>query len=120
MLSCLSIARLRSRIGPLGDNLASLSSAPPNILERLRRHRGVTHCVGDAGVAKEVLQASSVHAPPSQSVAGAVSEHVDMHREWQLRSLARSLNHAPNAHATEWMASLIHEHIGRLDLRTMN
>ena len=28
-------------------------------------------------------------------VARAVSEHVDMHREWQLRSLARSLNHAP-------------------------
>jgi hypothetical protein len=66
-------------------------------------------------VAKEVLQASGVHAPPSQDVARAVSEHVDMHREWELRSLARSLNHAPNAHATEWVASLIHEHIGRLD-----
>jgi hypothetical protein len=80
-----------------------------------RRSFGVAWSVGDASVAKEVLQASGVHAPPSQGVAGAVSKHVDMHREWQLRSLARSLNHAPNAHATEWMASLIHENIGRLD-----
>src|SRR5271156_4175246 len=95
--------------------VASLSFAPPDILERLGRHRGVTQRVCDAGVAKKVLQASRVHAPPSQGIARAVSEHVDVHRERQLGSLARSLNHAPNAHAAEWMASLIHEHIGRLD-----
>jgi hypothetical protein len=32
----------RPRISTLGDNVASLSFAPPNIFERLRRHRGVT------------------------------------------------------------------------------
>src|SRR5271156_2946669 len=84
-------------------------------LGEARDHPSVTHRVRDAGMAKEVLQASGVHAPPSQGVAGAVSEHVDMQWEWQLRSLACSLNHASNTHAAERMASLIHEHIGRLD-----
>ncbi len=45
----------RSSVGTLRDNLAGLSFAPPDILERLRRHHRVTHRVGDAGVAKDVL-----------------------------------------------------------------
>jgi len=50
----------RSSVGTLRDNLAGLSFAPPDILERLRRHHRVTHRVGDAGVAKDVLLSARV------------------------------------------------------------
>lgn len=47
----------------------SVRSFPPDSLERFRQYRGVTHHVGDAGVATEMLQARSIHALAGQSVA---------------------------------------------------
>ena len=58
--------------GPLRGRLA------PHVLERLGRHCGVAHRVGDAGVAQEVLLPARVHAlgdqgiPPSSAAASIV------------------------------------------------
>jgi hypothetical protein len=37
-----------------------------------------------------VLQAAGVHAAIGERIAGRVAQHVDMHREWQLRRFAIS------------------------------
>ena len=42
--------------------LRARTTSPPDVLKRLRRHRRITHGVGDAGVPEVVLQSASVHA----------------------------------------------------------
>ena len=85
----------RPRIGTLGDNLASLSFAPPNIFERLRRHRGVTHCVCDAGVAKEVLQASGVHA--QKQLRSTLFAKIRQKQKSRARRFSLEINNSANA-----------------------
>jgi hypothetical protein len=43
--------------------LAIAGRLAPDVLERLRRHRGIAYRVRYAGVAKEVLQPPRIHAP---------------------------------------------------------
>ena len=64
-------------------------------------------------MAEIVLQPAGIHALASQGEASAMAKHVDMHREGQLRSLASSLDHSADAHATERLTALIDEYISR-------
>src|SRR5262245_8596380 len=67
-------------------------------------------------MAQKVLQSPRVHALARQSVARRMPKHVRMDRERQLGSDTSSLDHTSNAHALEWLPSLIDEHIGGLGL----
>ena len=96
--------------------LRARTTSPPEVFERLRRHRRITHRIGDAGVPQVVLQSASIHALASQGKAGAVAKHVDVDSEGQLGNLASSLDHSADTHAPEWLRPLIHEHIGRFGL----
>ena len=44
-----------------------------------------------------------------------MAQHVNVDRERQLSCLAGALDHAPDAHPTEWVAALVDEGIGALD-----
>jgi hypothetical protein len=44
-----------------------------------------------------------------------VAQHVDVHREWQFRRLAGTLDHPGDAYAPEWLAPFIDEHIRRFN-----
>src|SRR4051794_24277182 len=63
-------------------------------------------------MAEEVLQPARVHSLVCQRIAGRVPEHVDMRLERQACRLASALDHPGNAHAAEWLAALVHEHVG--------
>jgi hypothetical protein len=65
-------------------------------------------------MAEIVLQSAGIHAFASQ--ASAMAKHVDMHREGQFGSLASSLDHSTDAHATKRLPALIDEYIGRLEI----
>jgi hypothetical protein len=56
-----------------------LKSAP-DVLEGLRRHRRVAHCIGDRGMPEEVLEPPCVHSPARQCVS---------------RGMAQQCGHAP-------------------------
>jgi transposase len=95
--------------------LATAGRLAPDVLERLRRHRGIAYRVRDAGVAKEVLQSPRIHASVGQGIAGRMPDHVDVNRKRQLGGFTGSLDHACNPHATKRLASLVHEHPSRFD-----
>jgi hypothetical protein len=54
----------------------ALKSAP-DILERLRRNRGVAHGIRDRSMPQEVLEPPCVHSPGRQCVSGRMPQHVD-------------------------------------------
>jgi hypothetical protein len=73
-----TMGRLAAAAITLGGMLSRRGRLAPHVLERLGRHCGVAHRVGDAGVAQEVLQPARVHAlggqgiPPSSAAASIV------------------------------------------------
>jgi hypothetical protein len=73
--------------GRLGARLA------PDVFERLRRHRGIAYRVRYAGVAKEVLQPSRIHASVGQGIPGRMADHVDVNRKRQFGGATGSLDH---------------------------
>jgi|GEM_PF-4265926 len=59
-----------------------------------------------------MLKAPCIHALTGQRKAGGMPEHMSMHRKADLGLLACSLDHAADAHTTEWLPTLVDEYIG--------
>ena len=59
-------------------------SVPPEILEPIRSHLGVSDCVHDIFMAHVVLEGSGIMPLVGELVASRVPEHVRVDREWEL------------------------------------
>ena len=88
----------------------------PEVLEPVRRQRGIAHGVLDDLVAQISLHSPRIAAVIGQRKAAGMAQHVRASLKPELGRFACTLHHPSKARRREWRSAFSREHEGRLGI----
>jgi hypothetical protein len=101
----------RNRAAQAATRTLREASVLPEVLDPIRRQRGVAHRADDRAVPQVVLDRPRVLAVVGELIAAAMPKHVAVDEKPEPSGLSGPVNHALIAGHAERCAALAHEHV---------